>query len=243
MGGTAYITIVRRDHDFRVVDCSTPFPYKNALKEEARWLALEWWGNCFVESFRGAVGHFCSSVESGFHLLLLVQRGPVAPDRFVVYMREEDYAPFGFDPFRAMQGGAFSHLTPFYAQRGEHQYAIDWRAEIEGLINGPATAEFAGRYELARRHLEQGTSIVIPTEADNRPLESAIVKFAFKQDPSLLKKINICTFTNAAPQTIGHFGTIICGMYNANRQDTFAGVVDKLVPLDENGSPFQVIRR
>jgi hypothetical protein len=243
MAGLTHIAIVRRDHDFRVVDCTTPFPYKNALKEEARWLALEWWGNCFVEHFRLAVGHFCSSVESGYYLLLAVLRGPVAPDRFIVYLREDDYAAFGFNPFRAFREGAFAHLAGFYAERGEQDFTINVREEIGRVYQGRDEESAAGRFDLARRHLEQGTSIVIPTATDSRDLEAELMQFAGAQSSALLRRINICTFTNAAPQTVGHFGTILCGMYNATRQDTFAAVVDRLVPLDESGSPFRIIRR
>jgi hypothetical protein len=241
MAGPPHIIAARRDHDFRVVECTAPFPYKNALKEEGRWLALEWWGNCFVEGFQGAVGHFCSSVEPDFFLLMLVLRGPVAPDRFVVYLRDEEYKQFGYDPFRALQGGVFDFTESFYTSRGESRSHDDLRSSV------PVFEELSEpqrmRYAVASQHLGQGTSIVVPTAEDGRELRMEFARFTHSVQPELLRKINICTFTNSARDNIDHFGTLLCGWYDMTRNETFGDVVDRLVTLDGNGSPFKVIRR
>ena len=99
------------------------------------------------------------------------------------------------------------------------------------------------RYEVARQHLGQGTSIVVPTRDDGQEMRMEFARFTHSVQPELLKRINICTFTNSARDIIDHFGTLLCGWYNMTHNETFGNVVDTLVTLDGNGSPFRVIRR
>jgi hypothetical protein len=240
MGMYPHVVVARRDHDFRIVKASEPFPYGSRVKEEGRWLALDWWGNCYVEKFRGAMGHFRSTVEKDVFLVMLVQPGPVAPDRLIVFLREDEYRAFGFNPFRAIQKGLFEFAQPFYAAREESPFHIDWKSRV--LRESAVSDEQQRQYDVATQHLMRGTSIIVLTQEDKEELRVEFEHFIHFLSPELLQTINFCTFTNSASEHLKHFGTIVCGWYSMTRTLTLREVLDAFAPPDETGSLFRTIR-
>jgi hypothetical protein len=243
MGDAPHIVIVRRDHDFRIVETSRDFPFAEAVRDEARWLALDWWGNCFLEAFRGALGHFPSTAEPGLFHLMLVLPGTVAPDRFIVCLRDEQYAPLLYDPFRSFREGLFGLTRSFYESRGEGRAQREWSGAPDDISPAPMTEEEQGLLQKAEQHLVRGTSVVVPSRSDDSSASSEIARFAGRLHPGTRRSISICTFTNAGRDQLMHFGTAFCALYSTTTTRTLAEVLAELVPLDERGSPFRPIRR
>jgi hypothetical protein len=238
------IAIVRRDHDFRVVEYSADFPFGTGEKEEARWLALDWWGNCFVEEFHGAFGHVRSRVASDVFLLLLVQPGPVAPDRFVTFLTNTEYRQFGFNPFRALWEGVFDFTEGFYRRRGESKYHIDWKSKLfQRNGENSVTPETIQIYERAGSHLFREHSIIVPTQADSDHILSEFRQFVEFLSTDILQGISICTFTNSSRDRLDHFGTLLTSLYTPAQNRSLDDVLRELVTVDETGSPFTTIRR
>ena len=243
MSGTfPYIALARRDHDFRIVETSVDFPLSDSVKEEARWLALDWWGNCFVEDFAGAVGHIVSRNASDMFLLMLVQPGPVAPDRFVAFLSGTEYRRFGYNPFRAVEQGVFDFTEPFYQERGESQYHIGWKFRPPLQVWDSVSPETRQCHNRGTQHLSQGHSIIIPTQSDGVQRED-FERFTDSLSPEVLKKITIFTFTNTTSDKLDHFGTLLASVYNSTQTRTLNDVLCELVPVDESGSLFRTIRR
>jgi hypothetical protein len=242
MGVTPHIVVVRRDHDFRIVQTSHDFPFAPPVREEARWLALDWWGNCYYSQFRGALGHFPSTVERGLFHLMLVLPGPVAPDRFVVSLREEEYAPLLYDPFRTARE-AFPSLTRrFYEERREGSLENGWTDSLEAIPPAPMTEEEQRLLGLAEMHLGKGRSVVVPSQSDSANGPAEIVRFARQLRPETRRGISICTFTNAGRENLLHFGPAFCAQYSTNTSRNLTDVLGELVPVEE-GNPFTPIRR
>jgi hypothetical protein len=237
-----HLVVARRSHDFRTVYTSPSFPRNDALKEEARWFALDWWGNCFVEDFRGAIGHVRSMKDRNYYLVMLVQPGPVAPDRFVVCLENSEYSGFGFSPFAAVSAGLFDFTQEFYTDRNEGQYHRDWKKEQIGITTEPVDGYQKG-FRVGKRHLHQGHSIIVPSMADGVELRRELELFSAQLMPEILQNIGMCTFTNAVREKLNHFGPMLAGWYNLNRTETLKSVLNDLVDIDEQGSPFKTIRR
>ncbi len=232
MTGYPHIVVARRrEHDFRIVQMSHGFPLREALKEEARWLALDWWGNCFARTFDGALGHFRSTLEKDLYFLMLVLAGPLAPDRFVAFLREEEYAAFSFDPFRARAEGLFSFADDFYAARKERASA--WWAggasDASGGVDG-------GLVAVAERHLAGGGSILIPCNAGIPKLRGEIMQCTQGLAGATRSRISICSFTNAAHEQLTHFGPIFCGWYTTVWHRSLREVLEELPHSTPGGS-------
>lgn len=232
MAGFPHIVLVRRrEHDFRIVQTSPDFPLSGAAKEEARYLALDWWGNCFVRSFDAALGHFRSRREEGLFFLMLVLAGPLAPDRFVTFLREEEYASFAFDPFLAQARGVFSFADEFYAARNEKtstwwaRGAADTRAPLDG-----------GLVASGERHLARGGSILVPCNAGLEGVRSEIAQCTEQLAPATRKAVSICSFTNAAHETLTHFGPILCAWYTTVWHRSLREVLEELPHVSPGGS-------
>ena len=238
-----HIVVVRRDHDFRIVETSLDFPFGGPVREEARWLALDWWGNCYFATFRGALGHFPSAVEPGLFYLMLVLPGTVAPDRFVVCLRDEEYAPMLYDPVRSVREIFPSLTRPFYGRRGEGALQSGWTDSLEG----PAAFQMTGDEErllpLAEMHLGKGRSVVVPSQNDGTGASAEIVRFSRAFRAETRRAISICTFTNAGRDNLLHFGPAFCAQYSTSPGRSLTQVLGDLTPLDEGGSPFTPIRR
>jgi hypothetical protein len=232
MTGFPHIVVARRrEHDFRVVQLSHGFPLSDAVKEEARWLALDWWGNCFARTFDGALGHFRSTVEKDLFLLMLAVEGPLAPDRFVAFLREEEYAAFGFDPFLARAQGLFSFADDFYA--GRRETASAWwaggAADAPGAVDGDLVA-------VAERHLAGGGSILVPCNAEIRGLRGEILQCTQGLSTATRRRVSICSFTNAAHEQLTHFGPIFCGWYTTVWHLSLREVLEELPHSTPGGS-------
>ncbi len=235
MTGIPHIVVARRrEHDFRVVQVSPGFPLSDAVKEEARWLSLDWWGNCFARSFDGAVGHFRSIVEKNLFFLMLVLEGPQAPDRFVAFLRGEEYARFGFDPFVALEGGVFSFAEEFYSERKEKRAGPGW-----WNVADPPGAPEPGKVEAAERHLWGGGSILVPCNTGIRELRQEIRVFSRALSPATRMGISICSFTNATHGELRHFGPILCGWYTTVWHRSLREVLEEL-PTNTSGGSHEV---
>jgi hypothetical protein len=243
-GAFPYIAVVRRDHDFRIVETSSDFPYRGETKEEGRWLALDWWGNCFIESFSGAVGHVVSKATPDLFLLMLVQPGPMAPDRFVVFLNSSEYRRFGFNPFQAVAEGLFDFTETFYRERDESSFHIDWKLRVQFDQKEDQTASETQRH-FARggQHLARDHSIIIPTQVDGTELQDGFERFVNSLSPEVLRKTSVFSFTNTTSDKLDHFGTLLASVYNPTQSRTLLEVLDGLVPVDDSGSPFKTIRR
>lgn len=243
MSGTfPYIALARRDHDFRIVGTSKDFSLSDSVREEARWLALDWWGNCFVEDFAGAMGHVVSRKTSDMFLLMLVQPGPVAPDRFVAFLSGTEYKRFGYNPFRAVGQGVFDFTEQFYQERGESQYHIGWKFRPPLQADDSVNAETRQSHNRGAQHLSREHSIIIPTQSDGVQRED-FERFTDFLSPEVLKRINIFTFTNTTSDKLDHFGTLLASVYNSTQTRTLNDVLRELVSMDESGSLFRTIRR
>jgi len=221
----------RREHDFRIVQSSPGFPMSDAVKEEARWLSLDWWGNCFARTFDGAVGHFRSTVEKNLFFLMLVLDGPLAPDRFVAFLREEEYAPFAFDPFVTLEKGLFSFADDFYSARKEKGMEPGWWKTPDP----PAAAE-RGMYAVADRYLAGGGSVLVPCHTEIRELRREIMMCTQTLALTTRRRINICSFTNAAHERLTHFGPIVCGWYTTVWHRSLREVLEELPHSTPGGS-------
>ena len=238
-----HLVVARRSHDFRAVHTSPSFPGNDALKEEARWLALDWWGNCFVEDFRGAIGHVRSKQDNNYCLVMLVQPGPVAPDRFVVCLENSEYSRFGFNPFTAVSAGLFDFTEEFYAGRDESRFYRNWKADQKGITTNLSADGYQRGFRVGKQHLQHGRSIVVPTHVDSVELRREFELFAGQLEPESLQNTGICSFTNTSRDRLNHFGPIIAGWYSLNHSETLKSVLNDLVDIDEQGSPFKTIRR
>jgi hypothetical protein len=223
-----YIAVARRDHDFRIVETSRGFPFSAAVQEEARWLALDWWGNCFVKDFREAVGHFCSQADKNLYYLLLVQRGPVAPDRFVVCISLEGYEKYGFNPFHSIREGAFAFTEEFYKVRNEMSFQIQWRDRTKIPMKTELSEEWLMLVKAANFHLTSGRNIVVPCRHDEHIMFQELASLCWKLPPSTLQQINLCTFTNASWDRLHYFGTILTGCYSATDDRTLKSVLHEI---------------
>ncbi len=242
--GFSYMALARRDHDFRVVETSREFSWSAAAKEEARWLALDWWGNSFVDNFTGALGHVISKASRDVFLLMLVQPGPIAPDRFVVFLTANEYRRFGYNPFRAAEHGVFGFTETFYRQRDESQYYIDWKERIQSSRAGEfISPETQRSYDRAVEHLVRGHSLIVPTHADTSELFKEFEDFTYSLFQEDLRGISIFTFTNTTTDKLNHFGTLLASVYSTTQSRTLSGILHDLVQVDNNGSPFMTIRR
>jgi hypothetical protein len=234
MTGIPHIVVARRrEHDFRIVQFSPGFPMSDAVKEEARWLSLDWWGNCFARTFDGAVGHFRSTVEKNLFFLMLVLEGPLAPDRFVTFLREEEYAPFAFDPFGALEKGLFSFAEDFYAARKEKGMKPAWWKT--GQTGAPDAAE-RGTVAVADQYLAGGGSILVPCNREIRELRKEIMMCTQGLAPATRMGISICSFTNAAHSQLTHFGPIFCGWYTTVWHRSLREVLEELPHSTPGGS-------
>lgn len=238
-----HIVVVRREHDFRIVETSRDFPFGGPVREEARWLALDWWGNCYFAPFRGALGHFPSAVEPGLFHLMLVLPGTVAPDRFVVCLRDEEYAPMLYDPVRSVLELFPSLTRPFYEGRGEGALQNSWTDALEGPGVAQMSEEEERLLHLAELHLGKGRSIVVPSQSDGAEPPAEIVRFARGFRAETRRAISICTFTNAGRDNLLHFGPAFCAQYSTSPGRSLTQVLGDLAPLEEGGSPFTPIRR
>ena len=245
MSGTfPYIAIVRRDHDFRIVETSQGFPYDGVAKEEAQWLALDWWGNCFVEAFAGAMGHVISKSAPDMYLLMLVQPGPKAPDRFVVFLTGGEYRRFGYNPFRAVGEGVFDFTEAFYRKRDETPFHISWKLRMQrDHVEETISPETRRYYDRGGQHLFRNHSIIIPTQIDQTELRESFARFTDLLSPDVLQRTNVFSFTNTTSNKLDHFGTLLASVYNPAQSRTLDEVLRDLVPVDESGSPFKTIRR
>ncbi len=232
MKGIPHIVVARRpEHDFRVVQMSPGFPMSDAVKEEARWLSLDWWGNCFARTFDGAVGHFRSTVETNLFFLMLVLDGPLAPDRFVAFLRREDYAPFAFDPFLAYERGLFSFADDFYSGRKEKGMKPGWWKSADP----PGEAE-RGMAAVADRHLAGGGSILVPCHKEIRDVRREIMMCTRGLAPETRTGISICSFTNASHGQLTHFGPIFCAWYTTVWHRSLREVLEELPHSTPGGS-------
>jgi hypothetical protein len=232
MTGIPHIVVARRrEHDFRIVQDSPGFPMSEAVREEARWLSLDWWGNCFARTFDGAVGHFRSTVEKKLFFLMLVLDGPLAPDRFVAFLREEEYAPFEFDPFGALEKGLFSFADDFYSARKEKGMKPGW-----WKIPDPPGAAERGMVAVADQHLAGGGSILVPCHTEIRELRREIMMCTQGLPPATRLRISICSFTNAAHGQLTHFGPIFCGWYTTVWHRSLREVLEELPHSTPGGS-------
>ncbi len=243
MEGFPHMVVARREYDFRVVDTSTHFPYGEAVQAEARWLALDWWGSCYVKTFQGAIGHFCSRVEHGLFFLMLVQPGPVAPDRFLVCLKDTEYSQFSYNPFWAVRAGIFDFAGSFYTSRREGTFHIDWKSGIEAKRIAAVPDNQQQGFSLAQEYLARGTSIIVHTHDGGGKLMLEFRTFLETLASDTRRRVGICTFTNSSRDRLEHFGPLICGWYDTARNETLIEVLQGLVPLDDNGSPFRTIRR
>jgi hypothetical protein len=241
-GIVPYIALARRDHDFRIVETSGGFPWSASVKEEAQWLALDWWGNCFVVNFAGAMGHIVPLKASDMFFLMLVQPGPVAPDRFVALLSGTEYSRYGFNPFQAIRDGVFDFTELFYRERGEPQYHINWKSRLPYGSGNTAPGTLQG-YSRGAQHLSRGNSILIPTQADGDVEREEFERFTDSLSPEVLKRVSVFTFTNTTTDKLDHFGTLLASVYNSTQSRTLNDVLRELVPVDENGSLFRTIRR
>jgi hypothetical protein len=233
MTGIPHIVVARRrEHDFRIVQVSPDFPLSEVLKEEARWLSLDWWGNCFARTFDGAVGHFRSTVERDLFLLMLVLDGPLAPDRFVAFLRGEEYERFDFNPFAALENGLFSFADEFYSARKEKGMKPGW---WESGGNTPGAAERA-LVAVADRHLASGGSILVPCNTEIRALRKDIMMCTQGLPPATRKRVSICSFTNTAHGLLTHFGPIFCGWYTTVWHRSLREVLEELPHSTPGGS-------
>jgi hypothetical protein len=234
MMGTPHIVVARRpEHDFRIVQISPGFPMSEAVMEEARWLSLDWWGNCFARAFDGAVGHFRSTVEKNLFFLMLVLDGPLAPDRFVAFLREEEYASFAFDPFGALEKGLFSFADDFYSARKEKGMKPGWWKT--GQANPPGEAG-RGMVDVADRYLAEGGSILVPCYTEIPELRGEIMMCTQALAPATRMRISICSFTNAAHGQLTHFGPIFCGWYTTVWHRSLGDVLAELPHSTQGGS-------
>ncbi len=233
MTGIPHIVVARRrEHDFRIVETSPGFPLSDAVKEEARWLALDWWGNCFARTFDGAVGHFPSAEERNLFFLMLVLDGPLAPDRFVAFLRGDEYAGFLFDPFAALEGGLFSFADDFYAARKEKGVQPGW---WKSGGDPPGAAE-RSLYSAADRVLAGGGSVLVPCHTEIRELRREIMQCTQALAPATRMGISICSFTNATHGQLTHFGPIFCAWYTTVWHRSLREVLEELPPPAPGGS-------
>ena len=232
MTGIPHIVVARRpEHDFRIVQTSPGFPMSDAVKEEALWLSLDWWGNCFAQTFDAAVGHFRSSVEENLFFLMLVLDGPLAPDRFVAFLRREEYATLGFDPFVALEAGLFSFAEDFYSVRKEKGMKPGWWKNP-----GPPGGAEEGMVAVAERHLAAGGSIFVPCHTEIRELRREIMMCTQGLAPATRMSISICSFTNTAHGLLTHFGPIFCGWYTTVWHRSLREVLEDLPHATRRGS-------
>ncbi len=233
MMGIPHIVVARRrEHDFRVVQTSSDFPLSDAVKEEARWLALDWWGNCFARTFDGAVGHFRSTGEKDLFFVMLVVDGPLAPDRFVAILRGEEYARFGFDPFAALESGLFSFAEDFYAGRKERGIRPGWW-KTDGPPPGAAERSL---FAAADGYLAGGGSILVPCHNEIRELRREIIQCTQALAPATRMSTSICSFTNATHGQLTHFGPIFCGWYTTVWHRSLREVLEELPHSTPGGS-------
>jgi hypothetical protein len=233
MTGIPHIVVARRrEHDFRIVQISPGFPVSDAVREEARWLSLDWWGNCFARTFDGAVGHFRSTVEKNLFLLMLVLDGPLAPDRFVTFLRGEEYAQFDFSPFVAFEKGLFSFADDFYSARKEKGMKPGWWESSGDPPGAPERALVA----VADRHLASGGSILVPCNAEIRALRKEIMICTQGLAPATRGRVSICSFTNTAHGQLTHFGPIFCGWYTTVWHRSLREVLEELPHSTPGGS-------
>jgi hypothetical protein len=242
-GIVPYIALARRDHDFRIVETSGGFPWSASVRDEAQWLALDWWGNCFAVDFTGAMGHIVPKKAPDTFFLMLVQPGPVAPDRFVVFLSGTDYSRYGFNPFQAIRDGVFDFTEQFYRERGEAHYHINWKSRLrhEPVDSVPPGTQQS--YDRGAQHLSRGNSILIPTRSDGDGEREEFERFTDSLSPEVLKRISMFTFTNTTTDKLDHFGTLLASVYNSTQSRTLNDVLRELVSVDENGSLFRTIRR
>ena len=234
MTGIPHIVVARRrEHDFRIVQISPGFPMSDAVKEEARWLSLDWWGNCFAQTFDGAVGHFRSTVDKNLFLVMLVLNGPLAPDRFVAFLQEEEYVPFAFDPFDALEKGLFSFADDYYSARKEKGMKPGWWKTAQA---DPPSAAWGGMCAVADRHLAAGGSILVPCHTKIPELRREIMMCSQGLALATRMRVSICSFTNAAHGQLTHFGPIFCGWYTTVWHRSLREVLEELPHSTPGGS-------
>jgi hypothetical protein len=229
-----YIFVGRRpEHDFKIISHTLPWPHNRRVLEEARWVALDWWGNCYVEKFTGAVGHFRCHSQHGLYLLMVVQRGSEAPDRFAVLLDDEQYGAFRFNPFVAIRHGAFDCMWKVLGEQKERSWFRDWRTDGLSERSSTLPENVKRRYVAAQSRLAKGMSIIVPTQADGGSLKQEIEEFVHFVPPDTLRDINIFTFCNTSYENLDTYVPLLCGWYSRLPEQAFSQILDAFAETDE----------
>ena len=245
MSGTfPYIAIVRRDHDFRVaVETSHGFPFDAGTKEEARWLALDWWGNCFVERFRGGDGpcDFQGSTGDVSSYACPAWSDSTGQVR-CVFLTAREYRPFGFNPFRAIAHGVFDFTETFYKERDEMPFHINWKLRVQAHMPGDSVLRRQIGTMIAQERTCSEVTVLLFRLGLTRQASCNFERFAGILSPDVLGE------SVSSRLRIGHvigWTTLEHSWLHSTvrPKENVRRRVSRLVPVDERGSPFKTIRR
>jgi hypothetical protein len=83
--------------------------WEGDLREEVRWLALDWWGASLLgDRFGGALGHLASRTRPVVHVFRVFHLGGRQPIRAVASLPAGAYEEYGSDPFALARAGFFA---------------------------------------------------------------------------------------------------------------------------------------